>query len=323
MKLRNTDIEKYYIDFLEGTLNTDLHKEMERYFRQNPEHREELEKAFELEVTAQEDFPVRTQLYKQVIPTQLIHEANYEDWMIRVMEGDASASEEKEWEQFCFHNSFAGTEMKLLQQCRVERSEISFPGKSSLKRKSPTRQILWYSMSAAASVILFWAAFNLLSVRNVETGHGVALRVNSDVKVNRILPEERYTEPGSVAETPVVLPDKKRSKVQRELPQAQNISPEVLPEILVENQEQPVELIQKNYPEITPQHVQEDELLAESSGRYIFITGQDSSDIQEKQLAEIKPLKMQISMTEEVTKNQRKRKRYTIGSPLGELSFAF
>lgn len=199
--INKNNYESFFLDYLEGRLNTEQTEVLMRFLDENPALREELE-GFEM-VTVEPDSSIRFEGSKSlkkpvVMASGNINEHNFEEIFAAYAEGDLSQPEMEQVHTFVGLNPHLGRELELLVRCRLQADEkIIFPDKASLKKPVIfpilTRR-LYYGIAAAASLALLIGLSFLFKPEPI----------NKDIIVNiePVIVEEPITPGSQLAETP-------------------------------------------------------------------------------------------------------------------------
>lgn len=243
MNINLDNYEAYFLDYFEQSLNPQEMAELMLFLEQNPGLKEAFE-AFEpvsLVPDLSIHFPDKDQLKKtEIHAVGVIHEKNYEEYLIAAVENILTPAEALELEAFLAANPHLNEELALFQQTRIEPDmHIIFEHKEALKRKAvlfvspspvaaaPARRILqpWmYRAVAVAAVLLIFFA--------------VYFTFNSPVQDPQLArqdtptatPSENRNHPESPATTPVespVTPTVEHSSVPVTAPSKSHTQPRV------------------------------------------------------------------------------------------------
>ncbi len=187
MKINRNNYEQYFIDHLDGRLDTSLVMELNQFLDKNPDLKEELE-SFETISTNLDDsyhFTDKDNLKKTVIVSSgKINSDNYEDFFIASFEGDLNNAEQIEVKTFIKLNPHLDSQFKMFSVSRLKAEDpIVFPDKKSLKKYPFWVINNWYKLvGIAASIILLFGLFNFLQPTSIFTKPTERIAVPSKVK---------------------------------------------------------------------------------------------------------------------------------------------
>ena len=160
------NIEEYLVAETEGLLSDGVLKQIDQFIEQNPAFQKD-RTLFSLSHLSPEPsirFNHKETLLHKAIPVGNIDETNYEDFMIREVEGSLSPEETSGLIEFITQNPHLENDRKLFDLTRLQ-PDLSkvFEDKASLKRSVvPVRRIVYYALAAAASVTLLFSVVNFL-----------------------------------------------------------------------------------------------------------------------------------------------------------------
>ena len=130
-------------------------------------------------------FEAKELLKQKAIPVGLITAATYETFFAREPEGDLNMEEKRLLADFMQYNPHLEQERNLYKQTfLVADSAIVFENKNQLKQSViPVRRIVFYALSAAASLALIMSVFFL--VNQIDIPDNVAQRKNKTIKTKQ------------------------------------------------------------------------------------------------------------------------------------------
>jgi len=166
MNITRENYESFFLDYLEGSLDSSMVEEMNVFLESNPDLKEELEEFKQVSLQADPiAFRDKEQLKKIVSKRDDIGDKHFDHLCIAKLEGDLNSAEEKALDQLLIEQPQRKKELDLFFKTKLQPLPVIFPDKRLLKRKAPAfrRKYAWYSISAAASVILILAFLLLLS----------------------------------------------------------------------------------------------------------------------------------------------------------------
>ena len=165
MKINRKNYESYFVDAVEGNLDSTQQKELDIFLAENPDLRDDYF-LFSQTVLISENlsFEDKDYLKKSILEeTKHIRESNYEDYFIAYYEDCLSKDEKTELQLFLRQNPSLNKSFESYASLRLESdAQLIFPDKESLKQNAvPFRR--WFPYSAAASVIILIAVFMSLN----------------------------------------------------------------------------------------------------------------------------------------------------------------
>jgi hypothetical protein len=184
------NIEEYLVAETEGLLSADILAELDEFIVSNPQFEKDRRIYSHTRLVAESQIVYRQKniLKRTVLPVGSIDESNFEEFMVKEVEATITDDEAQRLTEFLAQNPRLERDRKLFGLTRLQPDEsVVFPSKSSLKHTVvPLRQIVYYAMSAAASIIVLLGVYFAWD-RN---------QLSKQVAVNR-----------STAVEPVVIPD--------------------------------------------------------------------------------------------------------------------
>jgi|GEM_PF-1420215 hypothetical protein len=190
--------EEYLVGETEGLLNPEQLSSIEEFISINPQFEKD-RRLYSLAHLSAEDeivFEAKDSLKHKAIPVGLITEVTFETYMARELEGDLDADEKIQHAEFLQFNPHLENDRKLYKHTILNAvADIVFENKASLKKIIiPFRRIVYYALSAAASLALLFSVYFLLD-RNDIPGN---IAEQSIVKntVNSVITEPATVIPG-------------------------------------------------------------------------------------------------------------------------------
>jgi|ERR1035437_7845531 hypothetical protein len=159
--INQTNCEQFFIANAEGILSYSQKEKLNLFLLQYPELKKESALFLQCRLSAEKiSYEGKESLKKEPITAQ-----NKEEYFIRAIENDLNVSEQKELELFLHKNPASRQELELFRNTILVSETISFPGKSSLKKKERkpifvslySQRIVYYA--AAATVLLLAGLF--------------------------------------------------------------------------------------------------------------------------------------------------------------------
>jgi len=153
--ITKNNYEAYLLDYVEENLSPELIVELMLFFENNPELKEDLE-AFEIHELIPSSIKLsdKNQLKKEIY---LISVANYEEFIIKEIEGLNTVEESSQLHLFLASNPILQKEIIAYRHTKLIGAEIIFEDKKALLQKE--RKVIpsyWWSSAAAAAIIMFF-----------------------------------------------------------------------------------------------------------------------------------------------------------------------
>ncbi|MBK7212560.1 MAG: hypothetical protein IPH88_04525 [Bacteroidales bacterium] len=162
--LNTINTDDLLISEIEGLLTEKQIIELQQAIQLNPslETERKLYAATKLGADQTIEFSNKESLKHKAITVGEINEYNFEQFFINEIEGNLSTEELKNLEEFLLENPHLTSERKIYTHTRlVADSSIVFEDKESLKQKVVSiRRIAYYSLSAAAAVVLLIGVYS-------------------------------------------------------------------------------------------------------------------------------------------------------------------
>ena len=204
MKINRNNYEAYFIDYLEGNLEENLVNDFIEFLQKNPDLKKELS-LFE-SVTAEAEnvvFQQKEKLYKNKYDSEKI----FDQTAVANLEGELSASEKKEFEDYISKNPEKRKELQLFNHTLLHPdTSVKFPNKKKLYHYSVGKTVLLWTTRIAAILIVAFVAYWFIgeSTDNIVPQNQVA-----EVKDNISKKEEVTDKPQTTKE--VTVPVKKEN----------------------------------------------------------------------------------------------------------------
>jgi len=164
MKITRDNYESFFIDYIEGNLHESMIDQFLDFLNQNPDLKEELH-LFE-EVNLPEEHVV-FQEKKQLHKCAADETQSLENTTIAYLEGDLDVNEIKVFEAYLAGHAELKKEYDLFAKTRMRPdSEIKYPGKRKLYRKSGATIVISWVARAAAVIVLVWGINSVIQVQN-------------------------------------------------------------------------------------------------------------------------------------------------------------
>ena len=185
-QVNELNYEEYLLNETEGLLNAEQLAAIDEFISINP-HFEKERKLFALAHLATEEeikFEAKESLKQKAITVGAIHSDNFETYLARELEEDLDQDEKLQLAEFMQYNPLLEKDRKLYKHTILNaETYLVFENKNSLKQSvTPIRRIVYYAISAAASLALIVSFYFLLD-RN-EIPHSIAEQGNVKTKTN-------------------------------------------------------------------------------------------------------------------------------------------
>jgi hypothetical protein len=185
-QINELNYEEYLIGETEGLLNTKQLAAIEEFISVNPQFEKD-RRLFALAHLSSEDkifFEAKESLKQKAVAVGPINADTFETYMARELEDDLNQDEKLQLAEFMQYNSHLENDRKLYTHTILNtETGIVFEKKSSLKQSvTPIRRIVYYSLSAAASLALIVSFYFLLDRNDIP--HSIAEQGNVKTKIN-------------------------------------------------------------------------------------------------------------------------------------------
>jgi len=153
--INHQNYEACYLDYLEGNLNGEATAQLLLFLDNNPELKSELEEGDLIILKPEQELTFdKEQLLQQ------INENNVENYIIASIEREIDETDEKELTDYLNQNPAAQVLASRYQKTILPASDIVFPNKAALKRRSAVMYYLIPALSTAAIVLIFLLFYN-------------------------------------------------------------------------------------------------------------------------------------------------------------------
>jgi hypothetical protein len=160
------NIEEVLISEREGLLDNAEIKALELFISDHPEFARDRELFGLTQVIPDQSivFSSKDQLKHQAIPSGSINESNFTEKMIAQLEGELNQKELAELEEFLNLNPHLQNDRKIIGLTKLQaETTIIYPDKAKLlKSVVPIRRIVYYALSAAASLTILFGAYRII-----------------------------------------------------------------------------------------------------------------------------------------------------------------
>ena len=217
MNINRNNYEQYFLDYLDGTLDTEQVKELQLFLEENPDLMNELQKIDEMVLEPKETvFGAKEELKKPQYVMNLWPEDRFENACIAYFEGDLSTTEKDELFAVIKQKPEWSNEFKLFANTYLKpEPAITYHNKQEL-RGIPVRQIrrriFYYSVSVAAAVV-----FALLLLINPEktpdSGRYTEMNKNTEAGNDNEISQQRET----IAMEESTVTDAKKIEIDEEV----------------------------------------------------------------------------------------------------------
>jgi hypothetical protein len=190
-QVNELNYEEYLVAETEGLLNAEQLASIEEFISINPQFEKD-RKLFSLVHLSSEDkivFEAKELLKQKAIAVGQINADTFETYMARELEGDLSQEEKVQFAEFMLYNPHLEKDRNLYKHTILSaETGIVFENKSSLKQSvTPIRRIVYYALSAAASLALIVSFYFLLDRNDIP--HSIAEQGNVKTKINSTIKE--------------------------------------------------------------------------------------------------------------------------------------
>jgi hypothetical protein len=188
MTITRDNYEPFFLDYLEGNLKEDMIDEFLDFLEQNPDLKEELHLFEHIHLPEEQlVFSGKKHLYKSAVEEKTAFEIK----TIAYMEGDLKAEEQRSFNAYLAGHPELQKEYDVMTKTRlVTDTNIKYPHRKNLYRKSGT--ILWLNWAArvAAVAVIFWGINSLFHTGN-QTSLPTATRQIASLKTEPVVPAKK------------------------------------------------------------------------------------------------------------------------------------
>jgi hypothetical protein len=209
MKISRQNYEAYFLDYLEGKLDSDQMVEFLSFLKSNPDLENELRGFENIQINPGGIiFPDKASLKKTIADIPLINESNFEEYCIAKIEGDLRGKDEIILEGYLFKHPEKRKDLELFTRTKLKPEPILFKDKTLLKKSyvgvRVSRRALLTYVSAAASILILFVVFLSTDWKIFQNKNKVALTTtDSSIQKAELIPDEKIqpesdklTEPG-------------------------------------------------------------------------------------------------------------------------------
>jgi hypothetical protein len=171
-RVNELNYEEFLIGETEGILNAEQLAYIEEFISINPQFEidRRLYALAHLPAADEIIFEAKESLKQKAIPVGSINADTFETYMARELEGDLDQEEKRQLAEFMQFNPHLERDWKLYKHTILKAdTDIVFEDKRSLKKAAilPIRRIVYYALSAAASLALIFSVYFLLDRNDI------------------------------------------------------------------------------------------------------------------------------------------------------------
>jgi len=153
MKITRSNYESWFLDFLEGNLESSIMDEFQEFLKMNPDLAAELDMAEQ--VTLEANKSIRFETKDELKKPDIDHEIEFQERAIAYYEGDLTLEERLKFEASLSENSIHSSDAEQFGKLKlVADKTIVYDHKEQLKKKV-TILPLWIKVASAAAILLF------------------------------------------------------------------------------------------------------------------------------------------------------------------------
>ncbi len=191
-QVNELNYEEYLLNETEGLLNAEEISAIEEFISINPQFEKErrLYALAHLSVDDNFVFEAKESLKIRAIPVGAIDAETFETFMARDLEGDLNPDEKLHFAEFMKYNPQLQKDQEIYKHTILNaETDIVFEDKNSLKRTAviPMRRLVYYALSAAASLALIFSIYFLLDRNTIPQQVAEQGKVKSTV--NKVITE--------------------------------------------------------------------------------------------------------------------------------------
>jgi hypothetical protein len=168
--INRNNYEIYFVDYLDGKLDTHLKQEFYAFLKANPDLKAELQDVAEVSLPESKVvYPDKDQLFKGKI-----NELNFNDYAVGKMEYDLTPADLADFDDYLKKNPDKQKDYHLFEKTRSHPDKnIVYTAKSALKKTIPLYQrrgIVYATMAAAASLVFFMVRYSGNETNSIAPG---------------------------------------------------------------------------------------------------------------------------------------------------------
>ena len=198
-QVNELNYEEFLVNEIEGLLAADQQASLNEFIHINPQYEKErrLYALAHLEPANDVIFEAKDSLKQKVIGVGPIDSDSFETYMARELEGDLNQAEKLQLAEFMQYNPHLERDRKLYQHTILNAdTSIIFEDKKQLKHSvTPAFRIVYYALSAAASLAVIMSLYFLLERHNLPGNIAQQGKVKSHID-------------NQIKEPVIVVPDK-------------------------------------------------------------------------------------------------------------------
>jgi hypothetical protein len=170
-QVNELNYEEYLVGETEGLLNAEQLASIEEFISINPQFEKDRSLFALAHLSADDEivFEAKESLKQKAIAIGPINADTFETYMARELEGDLNPEEKLQLAEFMEYNPHLEKDRKLYKHTILSaETDIVFSDKQSLKQTvTPIRRIVYYALSAAASLALMLSVYFLLDRNDI------------------------------------------------------------------------------------------------------------------------------------------------------------
>ncbi len=199
MNITRSNYEIYFIDYLEGNLDTSAQAALDKFLQVNPDLKEELKSFKPVKLEAEKIQYKDKDKLKKNVSDLLFAEKNFNKTCIARLEGDLTPQQQKEFDEYLNKNPELKKQYKKFTKTKLKPFAVFYQNKSGLKKMriihdKRYRRIVTGIISMAASVILFFIFFVQPNINNNNTSEPqiaeAEVKVDLEKKKEKIPPKD-------------------------------------------------------------------------------------------------------------------------------------
>jgi len=220
-RVNELNYEEYLVGETEGLLNAEQLASINDFISINPQFEKD-RRLYALAHLAVEDeivFEAKESLKQKAIPVGIINADTYETYLARELEGDLNQDEKLQLTEFLQYNPHLEKDRNLYKHTILKaETDILFENKNRLKQSViPIRRIVYYALSAAASLALIFSVYFLLDRNDITAELAEQGKVKNAINTIKsepapVITEKQVAANTKPAEVSVATPDRNNGK---------------------------------------------------------------------------------------------------------------
>jgi len=171
-QINELNYEDFLVSETEGLLDDVERASLDEFIRLNPQFEKDRKLYSLVHLSTDNDcvYESKDQLKKKAIPVGLIDAESFDSFLARELEGDLNPDEKQQLATFMNHNPHLEHDRELYKHTILKAdTNIVYENKNQLKQivTVPIRRIIYYTLSAAASLALIMSVYFLLNRNDV------------------------------------------------------------------------------------------------------------------------------------------------------------